>query len=25
MIIENIRRYLAEEPMLNVVDKQAGY
>jgi D-2-hydroxyacid dehydrogenase (NADP+) len=25
LIIENIRRYLAEEPMLNVVDKQAGY
>jgi phosphoglycerate dehydrogenase-like enzyme len=25
LIIENIRRYLADEPMLNVVDKQAGY
>ncbi|MGD8698534.1 MAG: D-2-hydroxyacid dehydrogenase [Gemmatimonadales bacterium] len=25
LIIENIRRYLAGEPMLNVVDKQAGY
>jgi phosphoglycerate dehydrogenase-like enzyme len=25
LIIENIRRYLAAEPMLNVVDKQAGY
>jgi phosphoglycerate dehydrogenase-like enzyme len=25
LIIENARRYLAGEPMLNVVDKQAGY
>ncbi len=25
LILENIRRYLAGEPMLNVVDKQAGY
>lgn len=25
LIIENTRRYLAGEPMLNVVDKQAGY
>jgi len=25
LIIENIRRYIAGEPMLNVVDKQAGY
>ena len=25
LIIENARRYLAGEPMLNAVDKQAGY
>ncbi|NIR43371.1 MAG: D-2-hydroxyacid dehydrogenase [Gemmatimonadetes bacterium] len=25
LIIENLRRYLKEEPLLNVVDKQAGY
>ncbi len=25
LILENIRRYLAGEPMLNVVDKRAGY
>jgi phosphoglycerate dehydrogenase-like enzyme len=25
LIIENLRRYLAGEPLLNVVDKQAGY
>jgi phosphoglycerate dehydrogenase-like enzyme len=25
LILENTRRYLAGEPMLNVVDKQAGY
>lgn len=25
LIIENMRRYLAGEPLLNVVDKQAGY
>jgi D-2-hydroxyacid dehydrogenase (NADP+) len=25
LILENMRRYLAGEPMLNVVDKQAGY
>ncbi len=25
LIIENLRRYLQEEPLLNVVDKQAGY
>jgi phosphoglycerate dehydrogenase-like enzyme len=25
LLIENIRRYLHDEPMLNVVDKRAGY
>jgi phosphoglycerate dehydrogenase-like enzyme len=25
LIVENIRRYLADEPLLNTVDKQAGY
>jgi D-2-hydroxyacid dehydrogenase (NADP+) len=25
LIVQNIRRYLAGEPMLNMVDKQAGY
>ena len=25
LIIENVRRYLTGEPMLNVVDKKAGY
>jgi len=25
LILENIRRYLGGEPLLNVVNKQAGY
>ncbi len=25
LILENTRRYLGGEPLLNVVDKQAGY
>jgi phosphoglycerate dehydrogenase-like enzyme len=25
LIVENVRRYLASEPLLNTVDKQAGY
>jgi phosphoglycerate dehydrogenase-like enzyme len=25
LIVENIRRYLAGEPLLNLVDKEAGF
>lgn len=25
MVFENVRRYLAEEPLLNRVDKKRGY
>jgi phosphoglycerate dehydrogenase-like enzyme len=25
LFLENLRRYVAGEPLLNVVDKQAGY